>query len=381
MKTIQHNDETGDILISFAVLIQPTLILLQTVLIAVFSMEAEATTTYRVVLTAVPMTVSILIAAKRRLGLFIVGYFVAIIIMLLHTIIFPINSEYIWGQGLRFFLPVVLPSLLCLLCVRSYEVFEKVLYRVSWLSALVTVFYIISFLRGAFVFSSYNMSFSYACLLPMVSLYLHKKPWDLAVVAVMYLSVLAIGSRGAALYFLLFIVMDLFQNKSKWRWIVLSMMIAFVLFLPFLGNIFESMGISSRTLNMYLNGDLTNDSGRGNIQQYFWNKLWRNPLFGIGVWGDRTLDGTAYCHNVLLEICLDFGLLLGPILLLWLTIKFIKVYFETSKRKRNQLLGYFSALILPLMTSGSYLISNELALFIGICFLVHKDNNYGIITR
>ena len=344
-------------------------------------MEAEATTTYRVALTAVPMIISIIIAAKRRFWLFTVGYLMAVIVMLLHTIVFPINSEYIWGQGLRFFLPVVLPSLFCLLCVQSYEVLEEVLYWVSWLSASIALFYIISFLRGVFVFSSYNMAFSYACLLPMVSLYLHRKPWDLAAVAIMFLSVLAIGSRGAALYFILFMVVDLFQNKSKWRWVVLAMMIALVLFLPYLGNLFESIGISSRTLNMYYNGDLTNDTGRESIQQYYWNRLLQAPLFGIGVWGDRTLEGAAYCHNVLLEICLDFGLLVGPVLLLWLIVKFIKVYLESSKCRRNQLVGFFSALILPLMTSGSYLISNELALFIGICFLVHKDNNYAITTR
>lgn len=379
-QTIQQNSIKGDILISFAVFIQPALILLQTILIAVFHMDPDATTVYRVALTATPMIVAIFVAMYRKLIVFVIGYGVALLIMILHSLIFPANALFILEQGTRFFLPVVLPSLLCLLCVNNYEVMKHILYDVSWLSTLLVLIYVVAFLRRIVFFSNYNMSFSFACLLPMVSLYMNRKPLDMVAVVIMFLSVLAIGSRGAALYFLLFVVVDVFQNKSKWKWLVLSLLAIFLFSIPFLGDVFENLGISSRTLNMYYDGELANDTGRVDIQRYYWNKLLESPIFGLGVWGDRTLDSVAYCHNVLIEICLNFGLLIGPIIILVLLVKLIKIYKKSSNDSRNQLLGYFCALILPLMTSGSYLISNEFTLFVGLCYLINKNNHYVSIT-
>ena len=50
--------------IAFAVLLQSFLVILQQVLIAVFHMPPEATTIYRVVLTAIPLSVAIAIIER-----------------------------------------------------------------------------------------------------------------------------------------------------------------------------------------------------------------------------------------------------------------------------------------------------------------------------
>ena len=50
--------------IAFAVLLQSFLVILQQVLIAVFHMPPEATTIYRVVLTAIPLSLAIVIIER-----------------------------------------------------------------------------------------------------------------------------------------------------------------------------------------------------------------------------------------------------------------------------------------------------------------------------
>ena len=51
----------GDFIISFAVMIQSLLIVLQTIMIGFFYMDADATTIYRVLLTAIPMIIAMII--------------------------------------------------------------------------------------------------------------------------------------------------------------------------------------------------------------------------------------------------------------------------------------------------------------------------------
>lgn len=370
------HDKFADIIISIAVMQQPMLILLQMILINVFHMSPEATTSYRVVLTAVPMLLAIFLAARRRLGVFIIGYLVALVVMLLHSLLFPANAPYISEQGLRFFLPVVLPSFLCLLCLDDYVVVEKVLYFISWVSTLLCLLYTYSFLRGVFLITNYNMAFSYACLLPMVSLYLHRNSYDIIAVLLLFIVVLAIGSRGAAVCFCLFVIVDSFQRRTKYRWLIICLFFAVLLFLPVLGSVFTRLGVTSRTLNMFMEGSITADSGRNAIQQFFWKKLLNSPLTGLGIWGDRVVDDIAYCHNLLLEICVDYGLLFGSILIIYLLIKFLNIYKSSNYIDRNHIIGYFAGLVLPLFVSGSYLINNEFAIFLGLCCLINKKNMY-----
>ena len=56
--------EIEDKFISFAVMIQSLLAVLQTVMVGVWKMDADSTTIYRVLLTAVPMSIAIVIAIK-----------------------------------------------------------------------------------------------------------------------------------------------------------------------------------------------------------------------------------------------------------------------------------------------------------------------------
>lgn len=364
-----NKQKKGDQIISFAVMIQPLLIVIQSVLIAVLHMSADETTRYRVLLTAVPMVVAMVVAFMRNSKRFILVYVLFIFLLAATVILFPDNIPYVQSQGLRFLLPVVVPSFICLSVVYDYYSVEKTLYVISWIVLALVMVYVWGFFQGI-AFAEYNMPLSFACVLPFASIYSHRRVIDKLAAIFLFVLVLAIGSRGAALCMGLYVVLDLFQNKSKWRILVLVLIIAFFFLLPLIASWLESLGLVSRTLTMFLQGEFSDDSGRTSIRNHFIEQLMEHPIIGIGFFGDRLWGDVVYCHNLILEICLDFGLLVGGAIVLVGLVKLFALYRKLNGENRNRILRYFCALVMPLMTSNSYLIDSGLAVFIGLCYLI-----------
>lgn len=374
MNQFKYKDNRGDYIISFAVIMQSLLMLIQLTMIDVFHIEHEVSTTFRVMLTAIPMIIAMMVSMSRNMKLWMATLFFVFLVFLFTLAVFPKNSEFILAQGVRFTLPICIPSLLCLCTIKRIEIVEKMIYIISWACVVVVVFYFIQYFRGVFFIDSYDMSFSYSCLLPMVVLYARKTKYSVIVSFVLFFAVLAIGSRGAAAYYLAFVVFDMFQSKSKWRWVPLFMGIVIMVLLPYLPTFFESIGLHSRTLSMLYGGSIDYDSGRGDIAAKCWDILMNeSPFLGLGIFGDYVVIGN-YCHNIFLEIMVDFGLIAGAALILFLISKLIRVYSHSIPEYRNKIMQYFCALILPFMTSGSYLISSDFWIFIGLCILIERRN-------
>ena len=363
----------GDRVIAFAVMIQPLLIVLQIIMIDYFHMDANSTTEYRVFLTAIPMIVAMVVALYRNPLRFFIGYAVAVFLLLFTMIFFPDNTPYVTSQGMRFLLPVVVPSFLCLTVVYDYCIVEKTLYVVSCLTMVLVTFYIFGLLSGIVIFEAYNMAFSFACVLPFVVFYSHRKYYDIIACLVLFVLAVAIGARGAALCMAIYVVFDMFQYKNKRRFVILALIILFVVFLPLLYNWLSSIGISSRTLNMLFEGDISSDSGRSVIRAHFINQLNKHPFGGLGLFGDRLLIGEPYCHNLILEVLIDFGIPLGGLLIVIGLIKLISLFLRSDSKNRNRIIEYFCALVWPFMTSGSYLIDSNFAIFLGLCYLINKN--------
>src|SRR5690554_4760729 len=117
-----QNNIKWEKLVAFAVLLQSFLVILQQTLISVFHLEPEATTIYRVILTAVPLSVAIIIVLFKKWLSFIMVYTITILILLFNIILFPQNEVYLKLNSLRFLLPIVIPSALCLMYLSSIDV-------------------------------------------------------------------------------------------------------------------------------------------------------------------------------------------------------------------------------------------------------------------
>ena len=372
---ISRKEYKEDCYIVFAVMIQYLLALLQECLIAIFRMPAEQTTIYRVLLTAVPLTAAIIIAFKRRPVLFIVTYTIVLLVLCLNVVIFPHNSEVLIDDSLRFVLPVVIPSALCLMTISSMEILEKVVYKLSWISVLFVAIYMVEYLRGRFVIDTYNMTFSYSVLLPMVSLYSHKGKLSKCVSVLLFFVVISIGSRGAAGIFLIYLIYDIVQRNKKLILPVLVLSIIFIVSLTDIVEYLASIGLKSRTITLLLEGNIDSLSERDYIYNEVVEKMKVSPMWGYGLWADRVIlkNTDTYCHNIVLEILLNWGVILGTIILICILFSVMYLYIRSNSEGRNIIVKYFCALIIPFMASQSYLVDYKFSVFIAILFLHNKS--------
>lgn len=368
----------GDYIICMAVLIQPVLILLQSVLIDVYRMPLETSTTYRVILTAIPMVLAIIVGTIRKPARFVLVYIIASIVLFMSIAIHPQNADYIKDEGLRFFLPVVLPTVICLSTLKNWAVFKKSLDIISWVSAFLTLYYIFHYYIGTFFIDVYNMSFSYGCLLPMIVLFSHRRFFPIVISILLFIWVLAIGSRGAVIAFIVYIVIDAFLNKRKGRWLLFFIGLIFLSVVPLLYDYFDSIGIHSRTLDFFLSGVIDYDTGRDYLYEKSLREIMQHPFTGIGLWGDRVLLDGFYSHNFFIEVLLDFGLFVGLILLLWFLYFMVNAFVTTKDEKRDTLLILVASGLIPSFVSGSYLTSSPMGLLFGyVFFLANQRKRYG----
>ena len=362
-----------DYFISIAVFLQSFLIILQIVFIDVMGMDADATTIYRVVLSAIPMSLAIIFSFRKNPSLFIITYFIVVSIVLIHSIAFPLNVEFIMTEGMRFFFPMVIPSALCLMTVSSLEIVEKSLYSISILTFILVVLYVAVYFSGGFIIEQYNMSFSYGCLLPMVSFYRQRTLSGYLVSIFFMIAIIALGRRGAAMVFLAYVIYDIFQYNKKYSLLMVGFLMICFLMLPLLAEWLESVGIHSRTLTLLANNEIDQYSSRRYIYNMFYQILDKHPNFGIGLFGDRVYLNGVYCHNILLEMSLNWGYI--GVIIIWpvLFIILMSIFLKCDKVNKNRMVCYTLVLIGPLMASGSYLINPNFGIYCAIVYLLYKD--------
>lgn len=150
--------------------------------------------------------------------------------------------------------------------------------------------------------------------------------------------ILSYGSRGpllgliafAALRLLVYIFGSTSSVLRKFLASALAIGAAIILALSLnnmavlLNSQLNSMGINSRTLEKFLYSNVVSDSGRSVI----WGALTpRITLLGNGPFSDQAYLGAGnYCHNFVLEVFYDFGVLLGLVVLVILLYYLIKAF-------------------------------------------------------
>ena len=362
----------GDYVICFAVFWYCVISLFLTILIKMNVLSMDTQTTYRVIMTAIPMSFAIIIGVRRKPVLFLVSYLFTCFVLVLTIAFFPENLPYIQSEGVRFLLPICLPSALCLMSVCDMEIIYKTLRIVSYLAFVCAITFFVLYMLGFFSIDEYSMNFSYSCLLPMLVLYNEKKMHSIIFSIFLFLMVLAIGSRGAALAYVGFVLYDLFSTSNKNRWWILLLGILFIIMMPRFSSFLSSIDIRSRTLTMIENEDISNDSGRSMIQQMARQLISEHP-FGLGIYGDRANINGAYCHNIVLELLVDFGWLIGGGICLFVIIKLFKLYKLVDKFSRNYLILMVMVGLLPFFFSGSLFQSAEPWWVLGFSALLFNE--------
>ena len=179
--------------------------------------------------------------------------------------------------------------------------------------------------------------------------------------------ILIAGCRGALVCYLCAILMFVMFSSSisrNYKAILYVVMFVAILFVSLYWNemitelikILNTMGIDSRTLTQLLNETFFDDSGRSDIQG---TVIANMGLFPKGLYYDRIVANGSYAHNLMLELLLEYGYLLGGLIIAWLFLHIVKSMFAVRRNPAASVVLYslIASGFLRLMFSGSYLLN------------------------
>lgn len=211
----------------------------------------------------------------------------------------------------------------------------------------------------------------------------HKYAWVL--LPFLFLATILPGGRGAfvllVLYFGFFIMYCLKQKRRRnyklpliqllWGLFFLALCVFLLTnyyndYKDFLKSGFERaidfIDFSNLTI------DMSGTSGRGPAYENALRIIREKPLFGIGIYGyNYDAVWPQYPHNIILEILMQYGIILGAVVIVFLGYVEISIIF--SKNYLMKGLSFFPAV--NLMFSGSYT-ANVLFWFVVVWFCFSK---------
>ena len=252
--------------------------------------------------------------------------------------------------------------------------------------------------RGYEIHMSYNLSLGYnALIFVLVFLYCaleEKKPLDWIGAAVGLFIILAGGSRGPFLdigiFFLIYILLKMARSRKK-TVLLISLILGFTILwivypylLAFLSSILTRVGLSSRFITKLLSGEIATDSGRYQIWAAAWEMIKAKP-WGYGAFGSRPVISqyiyVAHPHQFFLEVLVDFGVLLGGAIIIWLICSTVKLFRMKGLPEWKGVFLVFFARACQLLISLTFWHSIGLwgALAVGVC--MYSARRKGSITN
>lgn len=327
---------------------------------------------------------------------FIIGF---IFVVVFSILFFPQNSEYIFGDW--FDLPynpiyrtvfLGFPLLLVPFVINDFNFLNvcfRLFSRITLLIAVVSFVYLVVLEGADFEY----MTFAYYLLLPAVYCFIdsvNRKKLPLFILSVFSLFCAAmIGSRGALLSVVAFFMLYCFffyQNGYRKRLLITLLILVSIVAIMFYDDIIEgllklseSWNFESRSLENLLNSTLFESRGRDMISKKLISAFGQN-IFGYGIFGDRTITGGSYAHNIFLELLIHYGCLLGTILIIgYIYITLSPMLFDKYKNNSdifNLYFALFSSTFVKLMFSDSYLVFPTFWALIAFSLLIVRRRKY-----
>lgn len=152
-----------------------------------------------------------------------------------------------------------------------------------------------------------------------------------------------------------------------------------------LGDLLRIFGMESRTMDMLVGNELFSTSTRDYIYELSLYYI-KNNLYNIqGIFADRYLlrltdDWMAYPHNLILELMLDFGVVIGVVFTMIIFYQYIIQLIKSNLEKRTIIGVVATIIILRLMVSSSYMIEGLFYTVLGLLFnpydMRHSHSDY-----
>jgi hypothetical protein len=227
---------------------------------------------------------------------------------------------------------------------------------------------------GNVINTTYDLGVGYSIMFVAIiflcSFMERKKLVDLFASIYAVLLVLNNGSRGALICLALCVVFlavcrDYEKERSLLQktWIVFLIGMLVVVLINFddivhgLGELLYSMGLHSRTVIAMSTGEFLADNGRNTITERALVAISEGGLTGLGAYGDRPYIAPyywwGYCHNIALEVICDFGIIIGPVLLVVFTGILLRILFAPKSDTYRYVFVAFLSICGKMMVSDT----------------------------
>lgn len=322
-----------------------------------------------------------------------ISIFAIIALVMITAVFFPRNISYIMADKDKF-LDVCWAMLLC--CnVNCWNMIDTIVEKSTKLAGVIVgiCYPINELLLGNHLASSSYMSMSYMILIGAIGfLYFGVKNSnykDLIISGILVLEVCAAGARGPLLCIIaiLFIaVIRLLQRNSlKAAGIIfLIAIIGALLYANFswILGVIETFagryGMQLRLINMLRNSTLTTSTStvlRDQFQVFMRQSIVQNPL-GQGIYGDRVLGsianiGVGYAHNLIYELLIEYGVVLGSAIIIWLVYHLTRHLWRKNNFSEATIDILSGMTLVKLFVSSSYWA--EPLFFVLIYLLIIKE--------
>ena len=232
---------------------------------------------------------------------------------------------------------------------------------------------------------AYNMHFSYIVLIALcfhtLNLFYNKKKIDIIFVLLDIVLILAFGSRGPMLCYVLFIMMFVFFGKQRRAIKVLVGVFASLISIYFsrimskIEELMQLLNIHSRTISLLV----TNPqyvSGRDVITQNTFSLISQSPIVGYGLAGEYKYL-KEYPHNLILDVVVNWGIIIGGLFLCALFYIVIMGLLCSKDKIRLLLIVFVAYGLVALLFSGTYISWDGFYILIGLSLGTIRNKREG----
>lgn len=360
----------------------------------------------------IPVLVLCIISPRKYIKIDFLILWISVILFLGITLLVHPEYEYwyaretygVWDYVLRFDNDLYIYLFIRLVndpkrILRNFKISSWIMYLYlgnQYYTAMKVGYWIQVRSDGTQIHSPYNLAFGYNVLsFALVFLYYalkEKKIIDWVAFGVGMLMIFIAGSRGpllCVLLFLFFYFLTVFKESNIGRksiYVIAFIVIAILVWVSYsnilnvIANLLDEFNISSRSFRMLISGNISDDNNRLPIWNAAINMIKDHPL-GYGAMGTRHVIGNiiimGHPHNFILEIFIDYGVILGLLLLVCLICGICTNIFSKEREDWRGIFLIFFGRALQLFISGTYWhnIGFMGCIAVGVCSYIDASRN------
>lgn len=207
--------------------------------------------------------------------------------------------------------------------------------------------------------------------------------FNISFFAVGIFMMLSMANRGSIFCTILFIAFYLLFFKRYKKPILARIIIVAIaaIVLPKTGTVvsasailFSRIGINTRVFDKFLGNEFFISEGRSDIFDVIIPKIMEDPFSMHGLAAERNY-GIIYSHNIAVELCLAFGVVIGLLLMaVILLICWKAIRASESEQESTFILQLMTTGLLALFFSGTFLSTPAFFLMLGYCTSVIRKN-------